>query len=129
MLNRLPLDLQIRQSIPPDALGLVGRDLRVAQPLRAAIEALSAGEELLALLELVVGGGGVGVAVPEQGFAVVGEGFEFAFGAVDVGFEVAEALVDFGARDGGDVGSFDAHLIELLCTRRLEKIGFCGKAC
>ena len=55
----------------------------------------------------------VGVAGAEEGGAVVGEGFELAFGGVDVGFEVAEAGVYARAGCGGDVLFFDAHHVEL----------------
>ena len=55
----------------------------------------------------------VAVAVPEQGFAVVGQDFEFPFGGVDVGFVVAETGIQAGAGGGGDVLFFDAHLVEL----------------
>lgn len=113
MLNRLPLRMQIGQRIPPNILRLERDALTVAQPLRAAIQAVRAGEQLLPLLELVVGGRVVGVAVSEQRAAVVGEGFELAFAGVDVGFEIAEALVDFAADGGGDVLFFDAHLVQL----------------
>ena len=68
---------------------------------------------MLALLELVVSGGVVGVAGAEEGGAVVGEGFELAFRGVDVGFEVAEAGIYAGAGCGGDVLFFDAHHVKL----------------
>ncbi len=69
---------------------------------------------MLALLELLVAAAWVvGVSVAEEGFAVIGEGFEFAFGGVDVGFEVAEAGVYARAGCGGDVLFFYAHLVEL----------------
>ena len=55
----------------------------------------------------------VAVAIPEQGFAVVGESLEFPLRGVDVAFVVAESGVEAGARGGGDVLFFDAHLVEL----------------
>lgn len=106
--------MQIRQRPPPDILRLQRDPLALPQPVRATIQSVGAREELLPLLELVVGSGGiVGIAVSEERFAVGGEGSEFAFQAVDVGFEVAEALVGFAAGGGGNVLLFDAHLIQL----------------
>ena len=93
MLNRLPLNLQVRQRAPANILRLVRDPLAVPQPLAAAVQPVRSTEELLALLELVVFGRVVRVAGAEEGGAVGGEGFEFAFGGVDVGFEVAEAGV------------------------------------
>jgi len=113
MLNRLPLRMQVGQRIPPNILRLQRNALTVPQPLRAAIQAVRTREQLLPLLELLVGVRVVGVAVPEQRLAVVGEGFEFAFAGVDVGLEIAEALADFAADGGGDVLFFDAHLVQL----------------
>ena len=74
---------------------------------------------MLALLELVVFRRVVGVAGAEEGGAVVGEGFELAFGGVDVGFEIAEAGVDAGAGGGGDVLFFNAHHVELECFQQI----------
>ena len=68
---------------------------------------------MLPLLELLIATRVVRVAVSEKGFAVVGKGFQFAFGGVEVGFVVAEAGVDPGAGRGGDVLFFNAHLVEL----------------
>ncbi len=71
MLNRLPLRMQIRQRPPPDILRLQRDPLALPQPVRATIQSVGAREELLPLLELVVGSGGiVGVAVSEERFAV-----------------------------------------------------------
>ena len=110
MLNRLPLQLQIRQRPAPNLLRLVRHALTVPEPLTAPVQAIRPAEQLLALLELVVPGVGVvRVAGAEEGGAVVGEGLEFPFRGVDVGFEVAEAGVDAGAGGGGDVLLFDAH--------------------
>ena len=110
MLNRLPLQLQIRQCAPSNLLRLVRHPLTIPQPLTTPVQAIRPAEQLLALLELlVVTGGVVGVAGAEEGGAVVGEGLEFAFCGVDVGFEVAEAGVDAGAGRRGDVLLFDAH--------------------
>ena len=113
MLNRLPLQLQIRQRAPPDILRLVRDPLAVPQPPAAPVQPLGPAQQLLALLELVVLGRVVRVAGAEEGGAVVGEGLELALGGVDVGFEVAEAGVDAGAGGGGDVLLFDAHHVEL----------------
>ena len=59
-----------------DGLGLVGEGLGVAQALGAAVEALGAREQLLALFELGVGGTSRGRVVrvprPEQRGAVLG---------------------------------------------------------
>ncbi len=113
MLNCLPLRVQIRQRTPPDILRLQRYALTFPQPLRAAIQAVGSGQQLLPLLELVVRGRVVGIAVAEERFAVVGERLEFAFVGVDVAFEIAEALVDLATDGRGDVLLFDAHLVEL----------------
>ena len=114
MLNRLPLQLQIRQRAPPNILRLIRYPLTIPQPLRAPVQSICAGKQLLALLQLVVlPVFVVTVAVPEEGFAVVGEGFELAFRGVDVDFVVSEAGVQARASGGGDVLFFEAHLVEL----------------
>lgn len=99
MLDRLPLNLQVRQRAPANILRLVRDPLAVPQPLAAAVQPVRSAEELLPLLELVVFGRVVRVAGAEEGGAVRREGFELAFRGVDVGFEVAEAGVQ--ARAGG----------------------------
>ena len=113
MLNRLPLQLQIRQRAPPDILRLVRHPLTIPQPLTAAVQPIGPAQQLLALLELVVLGRVVRVAGAEEGGAVVGEGLELALRGVDVGFEVAETGIYAGAGGGGDVLLFDAHHVEL----------------
>ena len=113
MLNRLPLQLQIRQRPPSDLLRLVRHPLAIPQPLTAPVQSVRPAEQLLALLELVVFGRFVGVAGAEEGGAVVGEGLELPFRGVDVGFEVAEARVYAGTGGGGDVLFFDAHHVQL----------------
>jgi len=112
MLNRLPLHLQVRQRIPSNPLRLMRNPLTIPQALRTPIQPIRPREELLTLLELFVRWG-VAVEPVEEGGAVRGEGFEFAFRGVDVGFVVAEAGVQLCARGGGDVGFFEAHLVEL----------------
>ena len=114
MLNRLPLNLQIRQRVPSNLLRLIRHPLAVPQPLAAPVQPIRSAQQLLALLELVDFGRIVGVAGAEEGRAVIGQSFELAFGGVDVGFEVAEAGVYAGASCGGDVLFFDAHHVELL---------------
>lgn len=117
MLNSLPLQLQIRQRIPPNPLRLIRDPLTLPQPLRTPIQPIRPREQLLSLLELLVRSiRVVGIAVAEEGFAVLGEGFEFAFLRVDVGFEIPEALVYFRAGGGGDVLFFYAHLTDLWDT-------------
>ena len=113
MLDCFSLQLEIRQRPPANVLRLQRNPLTLPQPVRAAVQALGAGKQLLALLELVVAAGVVAISRAEEGGAVVGEGFEFAFAGVDVGFVVAEAEVRFAARGRGDVLFFDAHLVEL----------------
>ena len=113
MLNSFPLHLQIRQRAPSNILRLVGNPLTLSQPMTTPVQSLCSGKQLLPLLELLVATRVVGVAVPEEGFSVVGEGFQFAFGGVEVGFVVAEAGVDPRAGGGGDVLFFDTHLVEL----------------
>lgn len=113
MLDRFSLQLQIGQCISANVFGLMGCHLRVPQPLRTTVQPLGAGKQLLSLLQLIVRVGIVRVAVAKQGFPVVGEGFELAFCGIDVGFKVAEPLVYFRPCGGGDVGSFDTHLVQL----------------
>ena len=78
----------------------------------------------MALLELLVAAIWiVGVAVPEKGASVIGEGFQFAFCGVDVGFVVSEAGIYAAAGCGGNILFFDAHLVELghtsvICSHR-----------
>ena len=122
MLNRLPLNLQVRQRAPANILRLVGDALAVPQPLAAAVQPVRPAEQLLALLELVVLGRVVRVAGAEEGGAVRGKGFEPPFGGVDVGFEVAEAWVQARACGGGDVLFFDAHHVELFRGKRVQYI-------
>ncbi len=102
MLNSLPLQLQIRQRPPPNILRLVRHPLAVPQPLATPVQPVRTREQLLALLQLMICAAAVvivvvAVAVAEEGFAVVGEGFEFALCGVDVGFVVAETGVEAGA--------------------------------
>ena len=113
MLNRLPLQLQIRQRPPPDILRLVCHPLTVPQPLTAPVQPVGPAQQLLALLELVVFARVVRVAGAEEGGAVVGEGLELALRGVDVGFKVAETGIYAGAGGRGDVLLFDAHHVEL----------------
>lgn len=116
MRDPLALLVEVGEGAGADLLRVVGEGLAGAQALGAAVEAVGAGEQLLALLELQVRGAGVGVvgvAGAEEGGAVVGEGAQLALVAVHVGFEVAEALVYLGARGGGDVLLFETHLSEL----------------
>lgn len=96
MFNLLPLPMQITQRARTNLLRLQRNPLALPQPPRASSEPLSAGKQLLALLELVICGGVVCVAGPEERAAVIGERCEFAFGTVDVSLEVAVARVDFG---------------------------------
>lgn len=124
MLNRLPLQLQIRQRAPPNILRLVRHPLAIPQPLAAPVQPLGPAEQLLALLELVVLGRVVRVARAEEGGAVVGEGLELALRGVDVGFEVAETGVYAGAGGGGDVLLFDAHHVELFLVGMVSLCGF-----
>ena len=126
MLNRLPLQLQIRQRPPPDILRLVRHPLAIPQPLTAPVQPVGPAQQLLALLELVVLGRVVRVAGAEEGGAVVGEGLELALRGVDVGFEVAETGVYAGAGGGGDVLLFDAHHGELFCWGRSGYAEFMG---
>lgn len=94
MLNSLPLQLQIRQRPSPNILRLIRYTLAIPQPLATPVQPICAREELLALLQLVVFAAFiVAVAVAEECFSIVGEGFEFAFCGVDVGFVVAETGV------------------------------------
>lgn len=105
ILNHVPLLVQVRQRAGANLLRLERDALALAQSLAAAVKALGAGEELLPLLELCIVPVGrlVGVAVAEECFAVVGEGFELARQGVGVGGVVAIARVDFAAEGGGDI--------------------------
>lgn len=102
MLDGLALAVQVGQGAGADGLGLVGEGLAGLEALGAAVQAVGAGEELLALLE---GGvrGVVAVAGAEEGGAVVGQAAEFAAVGVHVRVPVAETLVDLGAGRGRDV--------------------------
>lgn len=87
--------------------------MRLAQPVRRPVEAIGAGEQLLALLKLRVGVGIVGIAAAEELAAVVGVCLELALGCVEVLLKVAEARVGFGLEVGRDVGLLEAHLPNL----------------
>jgi hypothetical protein len=119
MLDGLALSMQIGEGARADGLGLGGEGLGGLEALGGAIEAVGSRKQLLALLELEVvratarAGRVVGVAGPEEGGAVVGQGAELALVGVDIGFVVSEALVYFGPRRGGNVLLFEAHLPEL----------------
>ncbi|TQW06607.1 hypothetical protein IF2G_06029 [Cordyceps javanica] len=114
VLDGLALAVQVGEGAGANLLRLVGEGLAGLEALGAAVEAVGAGEQLLALLEVDVGGAGgvVGVAGAEEGGAVRGEVGELAAAAVDVGLVVAEALVDLAAGRRGDVGLFEAHLAD-----------------
>lgn len=115
MLNRFPLQLQIRQRVPSDTFRLVRYPLTVPQPLATSVQPIRAREELLPLFQLMVFAAFIiAVSVAEKRFPVVGEGFEFALCGVDVGFVVAEAGVYEGAGGGGDILFFDAHGVQLV---------------
>lgn len=108
--------MELRQRARADGLGLVGQGLAVAQALRAAVQAVCAGQKLLPLLQLrILPGAGrvVGVPRPEEGGPVGGERVELALVLVHGGLEVAETLVDLGAGGRWDVGFLEAHLSEL----------------
>ena len=113
MLDCLPLHLQIRQRLPPNILRLVRNPLTIPQPLRAPIQSIGPGQQLLSLLQLVVCAGVVGIVVPVRRFSVIRQAFEFPLCAIDVRFVIPESLVYLRAGGGGDVGFFEAHLIEL----------------
>ena len=113
MLNRLPLQLQVRQRAPPNVLRLVRHPLTIPQPLAAPVQPIGSAQQLLALLELVVLARVIRVAGAEEGGAVVGEGLELALRGVNVAFEVAETGIYAGAGCRGDVLLFDAHHVEL----------------
>lgn len=83
VLDGLPLHIQICKDVAPHILGLKGCPLTLLQACGAALQSLCAGQELLALLEVLVLGF-VGVPVTEKGFAVVREGLELALDLVDV---------------------------------------------
>lgn len=86
--------------------------MRILQSRATPRQAIRAGEKLLALFKLLVGGV-VGVARAEEGGAVRGEGLELALCAVNVGFAVAEMLFRGLAAGGGDVGDFELHGADL----------------
>lgn len=113
MLNCLPLYLQICQRPPSNIFRFIRDPLTIPQPLTAPVQPVRSAQQLLALLELIVFSRVIGVAGAEEGGAVVGEGFELAFGGVDVRFEVAEAGIYAGTGCGGDVLFLDAHHVEL----------------
>lgn len=115
VLDSLSLPVQVGQGTGANILGLVGKGLAGLEALGAAVEAVGAGEQLLALLEVNVRGtrGVVLVAGAKEGRAVGGEVGQLATAGVDIGFVVAEALVDFAAGRGGNVGFFEAHLTKL----------------
>lgn len=73
MLDSLPLHIQICKDVAPHILGLQCCPLTLLQTCGAALQPLCAGQELLALLEVLILGF-VGVSVTEKGFAVVREG-------------------------------------------------------
>lgn len=118
VLDALALGVEVGEGGGADGLGLVGEGLGGAQALGGAVQAVGAGEQLLALLELAVGRARVGVvrvARPEQGGAVVGEAAELPLRLVDVRLEVAQPRVDPVPVGRGDVLLLQAHLAELWC--------------
>lgn len=74
MLNHPPLAMQIPQRRRANHLGLIRQPLTGLEALRAAVETVRAGKELLALFVLCVAGGVVAVAfaVAKEGGAVFG---------------------------------------------------------
>ncbi len=51
MLDDVPLALQVGERAGADGLGLVGQGLAVLEALGAAVQAVGAGQQLLALLQ------------------------------------------------------------------------------
>jgi hypothetical protein len=109
----LTLAMQITQGAGAYLLRLQSNPLRLSQPVRRPIQAISARKQLLALLELGICVGVVRVARAKELAAIVGVRLELALGRVEVLLEVAEARVELGLEVGGDVGLFEAHLANL----------------
>lgn len=112
VLDGLALSVQIRKSARPDGLRLVRQRLAGLEALRAPVEPVRSGEELLPLLELHVVRV-VCVAPAEEGGAVLGQRAQLAAVFVEVGLVVSVSGVGFCAVRGRDVGSFELHLAEL----------------
>ena len=116
MHNLLPLPAQIGQRVASNILRLERDPLAIPQPSRAPVQPVRPAQQLLPLLQLLVARAALGViavAGTEEGFAVGGEGREFAFLTVHVCVPVAETLVDLAFLRCGDVFFLDAHLIQL----------------
>lgn len=96
MLDRLALDMEIGERASSDSLGVKGECLARLEALRAPVETVRAGQQLLPLLK-----SGIRwvIAVPaaEEGGPVIRKTPQFAPVAVHVRVPVAEPLVDFGA--------------------------------
>jgi hypothetical protein len=110
----LALPTQVAQRACAYLLRLQRDPLRLTQPARGPVEAVGAGQQLLALLELRICVGIVRVSRAKQLAAVVGVRLELALGRVEVLLEVAEARIEFGLQVGGNIGLFQAHLANLL---------------
>lgn len=106
--------MQVTQRPRANLLRLQRNSLTLPQSLTTPAQSLRPTEKLLPLLELVIRGRVIGVAVPEKGAAVVGEGGEFSLQGVDVGAVVAVARVYGGFEGGGDLRFFELELAELL---------------
>lgn len=122
MLDGLPLSVEIRERPGANSFCLVCQRLAGLETLRAAIQTIRSGQQLLALLELGVRRARrlISISGAEERSAVGRKAGEFSTGRVGVGLVVAKALVDLGPRRCRDVLFLQAHLAELrVCQRRL----------